>query len=183
MRLLHLVRHAAVIPDPDRAPTEWGLAPGAEASLRDLLRRFDRSRLRRVLSSRLPKAVETARIIADGLDLPLELRDGLEEHHRLKEDYIAGEGAFRDVLADFFHRPEETVFGQESAAEALERFAVAIQVLMGESRDDELVVSHGTVISLLLAQGRNGSPMELWSALKSPDHIAVSWPGLRRATV
>ena len=136
-----------------------------------------------MLSSRLPKAEETARIISRGLDLPLQLRDGLEEHHRLKEDYIAEEGAFRDVLADFFRRPEETVFGQESAAEALERFAGAIKNLMGETEDDELVVSHGTVISLLLAQGSNGSPMDLWSSLKSPDHIAVGWPDLRRATV
>ena len=136
-----------------------------------------------MLSSRLPKATETARIIANALDLPLQLRDGLEEHHRLKEDYIAGEGAFRDILDQFFRRPEEMVLGQESATDALKRFAGAIRDLMDETEDDELVVSHGTVISLLLAQGGNGSPMELWSSLKSPDHIAVGWPDLRRAAV
>ena len=101
----------------------------------------------------------------------------------MEEDYIAGEGAFRQVLADFFRRPDELVFGQESAAAALKRFAAAVRDLMDETEDDELVVSHGTVISLLLAQGGNGSPMELWSSLKSPDHIAVGWPDLRRATL
>ena len=180
MRLLHLVRHAPVIDDLDRASTEWVLAPNAGASVRDLLRKFDHSRLRRVLSSRQKKATETARILASSLDLPFEIREGLEEHHRLKEDYIAGDADFRQMLADFFDRPDELVFGQESADTALKRFSGAIHSLMNETDDDELIVSHGTVISLILASGKNGSPMELWSSLTSPDHIAVLWPSLQR---
>lgn len=176
MRQLHLVRHAPVVVDVNRAPGEWDLAPNAAASIHHMLLGVDHSRLRRVVSSRQEKALKTARVISRRLDLPCQLRDGLEEHHRLKEDHIAGDAAFRGKMVEFFSRPDELVFGQESADAALKRFECAIHQLVGESEDDEMVVTHGTVMSLFLASGGNGSPMDLWSALASPDHIAVQWP-------
>lgn len=176
MRLLHIVRHAPVTVDPHRALADWKLAPGAEASVRDLILGIDPARLRRVVSSREGKARKTDRIIAAGLNLPVQVVDGLEEHHRLKEDHVADGVAFRQSVAEFFGRPDHLVFGQETASEALGRFQGAIQRLLEETENDQLVVSHGMVMSLFLASAGNGTPLALWSDLKFPDHVAVLWP-------
>ena len=135
------------------------------------------------MSSSQVKAIETARLLAFSLDLPLEIREGLEEHHRSKQDFIAGHDEFRTKIAAFFAQPNALVFGQESADMAFKRFDKAIDALMRETLNDELIVSHGTVISLLLARTGNGDPMEIWSTLQFPDHVSLSWPGLKRIDV
>ncbi|MGI9504734.1 MAG: hypothetical protein ACR2RE_16955, partial [Geminicoccaceae bacterium] len=56
------------------------------------------------------------------------------------------------------------------------RFAAAIREMMNETNHDELVVSHGRVISLFVASLQRADPMEVWSSLKLPDHIPIEWP-------
>ena len=98
--------------------------------------------------------MQTGEILARSLGLPMESRQGLEEHHRGCNGFLDA-AAFQAVLADFFKRPMEHVFGEESADESLKRFDVAIHEIMNESDNDELVVSHGRIISLFLASRRN----------------------------
>jgi broad specificity phosphatase PhoE len=133
-----------------------------------------------VVSSSETKAVQTARILAEVLGVPVESRPGLEEHHRFPEHHIASDDGFRKAIAELFARPTEVVFGAESASTALERFHRAIQAIMAETGGDELVVSHGTVISLLVERGRNASALSIWRCLQMPGHVALDWPALRR---
>jgi hypothetical protein len=51
---------------------------------------------------------------------------------------------------------------------------------MAETGDDELIVSHGTVISLLVEHGGNGAALPIWQSLRTPDHMVLDWPSLRR---
>ena len=174
-RRLHLVRHATVIVDRERPAADWQLAPHGSADVVGLLNRFEPSNLRRVIASREMKARQTGQVLAETLDLPLEVRSGLEEHHRCSNDFFDA-AAFRRVVTAFFARPEELVFGKESADAAFRRFDRAVRGIMGETRDDELIVAHGRVISLFLAQLLRSDPMAIWSSLKLPDHHDVAWP-------
>jgi hypothetical protein len=45
---------------------------------------------------------------------------------------------------------------------------------------DELIVSHATVVSLLLERGGNGAALPIWRSLQMPDHVVLSWPSLQR---
>ena len=174
-RRLHLVRHGAVIIDREGPATAWQLTRDAAADVISLLDRFDSSNLRRVIASRETKAQQTGRVLAEGLCLPLEVRSGLEEHHRHPDDFVDA-AAFQRVITAFFARPTETVFGKESADTAFRRFDTAVRGIMGETRDDELIVAHGRVISLFLASMLKADPMAIWSSLKLPDHRDVVWP-------
>lgn len=182
LRRLHIVRHGPVVVDQETRATDWLLSPDAEANILDLLSSLDPSRIQRIITSREKKAQQTGQILAKALSIPIETRSGLEEHHRHHNDFL-DEAAFKAILADFFARPKERVFGDESAATSLKRFDGAIGQIMDETSDDELIVSHGRVISLFLAFKQKSDPMEIWSSLKLPDHIAIDWSDPPRACV
>ena len=177
-RRLHLVRHGAVEIDLDLDSSEWELAADAAPDILELVDRLSGHGFRRIVASPQRKATATARLLADALDLPVEVRDGLEEHHRLKAQQSASEAEFRSSLRRFFAHPDEVVFGAESAVAALDRFRAAVAGVMAETEDDELIVSHGTVISLLAASGGNGRAQDIWASLRLPDHLVLAWPSL-----
>ncbi len=53
----------------------------------------------------------------------------------------------------FFERPDELVWGHETARQAGSRFEGAVRRVLDEWEEDVVViVAHGTVISLLVAQ-------------------------------
>lgn len=179
MRLLHFVRHAAVAVDPGLPSSDWPLAAGAEAAVSALATGLHGIGPRRIVSSNHRKATQTADILARELGAPVEVHPGLEEHHREQSDFFATRQAFEDAMTAFFEHPNETVLGSESAAAARARFQDAVRNIMTLSDDDEIVVSHGAVMALLLEQDANGSARSIWQRLKQPDHLTIEWPGLR----
>jgi 2,3-bisphosphoglycerate-dependent phosphoglycerate mutase len=180
MRRLHLIRHGRVLVDPRQPPSQWELERGACEAVASLALEVGGAGLRRVVSSEETKAVQTARALAAVLGVPVDLRPGLEEHHRLREQHIPSDADFHKAMAGLFSRPSQVVLGTESASAALERFHGAIHDVMAETGDDELVVSHGTVISLLMERGGNGAAMSIWCSLRMPDHVVLAWPSLQR---
>lgn len=180
MRHLHLVKHAPVNVEIGIPSDQWRLAPEADGLARTLAARFRGLDLRRVVTSPEPKAAATGRILAEELVLPAEARAGLEEHHRLVSQQSGGADAFRENVRRLFAAPDRVVFGTESADAALARFRAAVNGVMAESDNDELIVTHGTVMTLLITAGGGGDPMETWSALALPDHVVLEWPSLRR---
>lgn len=176
MRRLHLIRHAPVTVDFDMPARDWPLSPEAAPLVRELAGRLAGARLRRIVVSTEGKAAGTGRILGETLGLPVEVRDGLEEHHRLVEQQAPDRSVFEANVRRFFAQPDKVVFGAESAAQALARFRRAVAAVLRETADDEAIVSHGTVITLLVAAGGDRDPMAVWSSLRLPDLITLDWP-------
>jgi len=78
-----------------------------------------------------------------------------------------------------FAFPTQRVFGDESADAARLRLTHALNDLMGEDDGDELVVSHGTVISLLVAHANNLDAREFWRSVAMPDYLVLAWPSFQ----
>lgn len=78
-----------------------------------------------VVSSVEPKAIETAQIVAKRLNIPFETVEGLHEHDRTNVELKSAE-KFEASVVDFFAKPRESVFGNETADEAHSRFASAM---------------------------------------------------------
>ncbi|MHA3914995.1 histidine phosphatase family protein [Halovulum sp. GXIMD14793] len=175
MANLHLFRHAAVRIDPDIESADWLLAPGAEQTVRTLATTVLVAPPKRIVSSPLSKAVGTARILAEHFDCALDIRDGFEEHHRENELFIQSDTQFETKLTQFFADPDRLVFGSETATDALRRFRGAASDLMSEGKGDELVVTHGTIMSLFLAS-ETETAFEIWKSLKMPDCRTAAWP-------
>ncbi len=170
---LMLVRHAAPVIEPERAAAEWVLSPEAIDDVHELAHRIDPERLVEIVASSEPKAASTAEVLARALGTTWRVADGLHEHERGVLPWMA-EDAWRDLLAELFARPDALVFGLEPADQALQRFREAVRsVLATAGAGDVVIVTHGTVMALLLAEITGADAFEIWSGLQMPDVRSV----------
>jgi broad specificity phosphatase PhoE len=132
-----------------------------------------------IVTSSEPKAMETAEIVSKHIGKNLEVGEGLHEHDRSNVTFLSA-GEFQTAVADFFMHPQKLVFGKETAEQAQQRFAKAIEQVLGKhSRGNVVVVAHGTVIALFIADCVNAEPFPLWQRLGLPSYIILSIPDFR----
>ena len=163
-----LVRHSLPEPDPARPAEEWRLSEEGRRRCGPLAERLQAYEPSAIVSSTEPKARETAALIGDELGLAVRESSGLRETARRTVPWLQAEELQRGIRA-LFDRPDEVVFGEESAAGALARFSAAVEDL----DERTIVVSHGTVISLYAAARTGRDAFELWSGLELPDLVVV----------
>ena len=135
-----------------------------------------------IWSSREPKALETASIVAKRFDVTVRLADGLEEHHRDEVPYLP-KREFENAVEAFFHHPHQLVLGSETAQQACERFTASIQNVMKTGQKDIIVITHGTVISLFAASVAKVHSMSLWHQLGLPSYVVLTLPSMKIQTI
>src|SRR5919112_1457051 len=68
-------------------------------------------------------------LIPAHLGRPFEIADGLHEHQREQVGWLSSQ-AFEQAVVTFFTRPDELVFGEETAHQAGTRFDAAVRGLL-----------------------------------------------------
>jgi broad specificity phosphatase PhoE len=132
-----------------------------------------------IITSSEPKANETGLLVSEALGIPFETAPGLHEHERGTMPIIGDTAAWEALVEEFFERPDDLVFGDETATQARERFSEAMSVVLDNRPDETLViVCHGTVISLYAAQVAGIDPFPLWQRLGLPSYVVLSRPDL-----
>jgi broad specificity phosphatase PhoE len=178
MRKLILIKHAPpeVVPD---VPSEgWVLSDRGRALCPPLAEAIRPHAPAVVVSSTEPKAAETGRLIASSLGVPLETAPGLHEHDRSNVPHMPSR-EFISAMELFFRRPDEHVLGRETADAAEARFREAVtRVLDAHPGGNVAVVSHGTVVALLVAKAAGQSPFRLWRELGLPSFVVLRLPEL-----
>lgn len=178
-RRVHLVRHAQSRPVPGQSADTWRLTEQGHAQAAELAEYARELPLRRVVTSVEPKAATTGRVIAQALGVPCLSREGLHEHERRTVPFYARAEEFHASVRRLFDRPAELVFGEESADRTHDRFHAAVTRVMRESHDDELIVTHGTVLSLLVSRANDIDTAEFWASLHMPHLVTLTWPERR----
>ncbi len=91
-----------------------------------------------------------------------------------------GDEEFGRAARNFFERPDDLVWGNETARQAGSRFEGAVRGVLDE-REEEVVtiVAHGTVISLLVARYNDLDAYALWRGLGLPCFCVLSAEELR----
>jgi broad specificity phosphatase PhoE len=166
----------------DTPSAEWRLGETGRARAHQLARYVDPGDARVVFASREPKAIETADIMAAAWGLEAQPVAGLHEHERPLPELIERE-AYEERIRDLFARPSERVFGAESADEARRRFTMAVMRLVTSSRGDVVAVTHGTVLTLFVAEAVGVEPFAFWRRLGLPCAVTLSLPDLKLAAV
>ena len=166
--MLLLVRHSAPQVEPAVPAEEWHLSAEGRRRCVPLGARLARHQPRSLLASTEPKAWETAELLATELGLEVRHSDALRETARKTVPWLARDELESRIRA-LFRRPDEIVFGEESAASALARFSDAVEALERPA----VVVSHGTVISLYVAAQTGEDPYEIWRRLELPDVVEL----------
>ena len=145
------------------------------APLAEKLRRFN---LARIVSSNEPKAVETAELLASALSRTHIVRPDLQENDRTGLGFVGVE-AYQDTFRRFFAEPDRVIVGTETAEEARARFTTAVEAVLEEFPEETLaIVTHGTVISLLVSEPTAEERFRLWRRLGLPSFVVVSRPSL-----
>ena len=180
---LVLVRHSNPEIEPDQPASEWRLNEVGRRRaelLADRLRGFSPDT---VWSSREPKAVETAEIVAAAFGVPVRTADGLEEHHRRGVPYFPTRGEFESAVEQLFCNRDQLVFGTETAEQALSRFTAAIDDVIDAGQQDTVVVTHGTVMTLYVASVAGVRPMCFWRRLRLPSFVVLTLPDMQIASI
>jgi broad specificity phosphatase PhoE len=168
LRRVLLVRHSVPEVDSARPAEEWRLSDEGRLRCGPLAARLQAYGPSAIVSSMEPKARETAELVATELGLEVQESAALRETARRTVPWLEA-AEFRRAVRALFERPDEVVFGEESAANALARFSAAVDGL----DEQTAVVSGGTVISLYAAARTGRDAFELWSGLELPDLVVV----------
>jgi broad specificity phosphatase PhoE len=181
-RRLILVKHSLPALEPDVSAAGWHLSAEGQRRCASLAAHLAPYLPATLVASQEPKAQETAALVAVRLGLPWTSVPGLHEHDRTGVGWMQ-EGEFEARVADFFTRPAERVFGQETAAEALARFQIAVtSVLAQPPAGTVIIVAHGTVITLFVAACAGVDPYPFWRQLGLPSFVVLSLPDLALVT-
>ncbi len=171
---LLLVRHSLPEIEPQRPPATWHLSLEGRRRCKLLAGQIRRFQPDMIACSHEPKAMETAQILADELSISLFIYEGLHEHERGSMPRLTHE-QFQAGIAKMFEYPDELVFGDETAIQALNRFQQALENLaIHFSRENLLVVSHDTVITLWAADRIQASHYEFWKRLEMPSCVVIA---------
>lgn len=177
-RKLILVKHAPPEVVPGVPPERWVLSEKGRALCAPLAEKLAAHEPALIVSSGEPKAAETARLVAARLGVPWRTAVDLHEHDRSNVPHMPSR-EFISMIELFFRRPTELVLGRETADDARERFEAAVTRLVAEHPDGNLaVISHGTVIALLLGSRGRRSPFDVWRAMGLPSYAVLSLPEL-----
>jgi broad specificity phosphatase PhoE len=175
MRKLILIKHAKPDVVPDVPSEQWHLSPQGKEQcepLADLIARYEPTI---IVSSTEPKAVETAQLVAQRLNVSHETGNDLFEHDRSNVPHMRS-GEFISHVELLFRQPDDLVLGLESANEAEARFRAAVDdVVKRHASGNVAIVSHGTVIALFLATDAK-ERFRLWRQLGLPSFAVLSLP-------
>ena len=178
-RKLILIKHASPQVDPALPPEQWPLSEEGKAKCEALAKQLAALSPGVVVCSEEMKAAETGRIVAERLGVPHGTAPDLHEHDRSNVPQLRS-AEFISLIELLFRRPNDLVLGKETAVAALSRFRSALDEVLAEHAEGNVaVVSHGTVIALLLEKldpKRRG--FEIWRAMKLPSFVVVGVPGM-----
>jgi broad specificity phosphatase PhoE len=175
-RRLILVKHAPPEVVPGTPSEQWVLSAKGRDLCVPLADQLAASKPALIMSSEEPKAAETARLVAERLDVPWHTAPGLHEHDRSNVPHMRS-GEFISMMELFFRKPAELVLGRETAQQARDRFEDAVsEAVDAQAEGNIMVVSHGTVIALML-QGRDPrNGFAIWRAMGLPSYAILSLP-------
>lgn len=173
MKPLILVKHSLPEIVKNVPAREWNLSDVGREHARKLAEALIPYQPDMIVSSDEPKATQTAELVAQELNLPFQIVDGLHEHDRSNLLYLPRE-RFQQLVRRFFEQPDELILGKETATQALERFRQAVDsVLKSLENKNIVIVTHGTVISLYTAWLTECDGYELWCALDLPSYVTL----------
>ena len=93
--------------------------------------------------------------------------------HDAGETPILGDAQWQATREAFFARPDDVVFGRESANEAGCRFAGAVEAVTDRMGAGGVIVAHGRVISLFVARTNPIDPFVLSGKLGLPSFVVL----------
>ena len=147
--VIRYLSHPQVNIDPAIPVPSWGLSPLGRARTEVFAKSGCLSDTAQIISSGEKKALETVDIIAEALNVQVEVREEMGENDRYSTGFLAPD-KFEALADQFFAQPTVSVQGWERAIDAQSRIVREIEHVLSRDRPgDMLFVGHGAVGTLL----------------------------------
>jgi broad specificity phosphatase PhoE len=181
MNRLIVVRHAEPDIDTGKPAAEWPLTSRGVASSRRLATVLSGLHPTVIVASPERKAVETAMLIAESLELPMSIDERIAEQGAGPDEFLEDYNDFRELVRRHFEQSDDLVFRQEPSRVAGERFGQCVASCMERAggTDVPVLVSHGRIMASWLGRLCKQSSWDIWNEFRMPDLIEVD---LDRAT-
>lgn len=166
---LILVRHAAPAQDPDVPPPQWSLSDEGRAAAKALAAKLKHLKPAAAVSSPEIKALETVRILTEGLGLTVETDAAFAELHRPTWPF-SDTATFEARVARLLENPRLGIEGAEPAGKAAARFG---EGLLRHPARPLMVGSHGTILAAYLGRESGRCDAELWKTLRLPEALVL----------
>jgi len=160
--------------DPARPASAWRLDGEAASDVIRLAGAIGTLGVDGIVSSAQPKAIGTAQLIGEALEVSVEEDAALGEQGGETVRWMASPEAFTDAVRRHFEDRSVAVLGDESSAAAAERFSGAVERARVRYRFPVLV-THGRVMCAYLGVTFGIDPMRLWESLRMPDAFMVDF--------
>ena len=179
---LILVRHALPHIAPDIPASHWALSDEGRQGAEHLAPLLKAYQPQRIITSTEKKAMQTGQIIAEQLGIGCATAPDLHEHDRRNERFEVSRAVFEQRVRDFFAQPDELIFGTETASDAYNRFALAVQNELNTNPGETLaIVTHGTTMTLFTAYHNDIIAFDFWKQLQQPDFKVYTLPDFQLA--
>lgn len=179
-RTVVLIKYSVPVVERGLPPNRWRLSGEGRRRSVALAGWLGRYRPGAVVSSEEPKAVGTAEILAGKMDVACSTSPGLHEHDRTGAPFLDTVEEFERAARRLFENPDDLVWGNETATQALTRFEGALRTVLQEHEEDVLaVVTHGTMNALFVAKYNDVEAYDLWRGLGLPSFCILSAPAFR----
>ena len=179
MHKLVLVKHSVPEIDPALPARQWRLSGEGRHRCTALAEKLRAYAPDLAIASTEPKAMATAEIVAASLGIEWTTVEDLHEHNRSKVPFL-GDDEFQMAVAELFGKPNQLIFGHETAEQARRRFAARVHQVVEQNHGRNIVlVAHGTVISLFAASVAGLDAYDLWKHLALPSFVVMTLPELQ----
>ena len=174
MTEITFLRHFETEVEKDKPAEEWDLSNKGKKDMERFLEEKEFEEFDIVMTSPEHKAKKTAEAVADRAGTSLKVLEELSEFNRegkfieKQEDYFE---AVRRLLEDGKYGDWET---REHAEKRLERF-----LEKAEKYGKVLAVSHGMILTVLLAENFGKQPFKFWKQLGMGEKVEVDIKKLR----
>ena len=119
-QILRYITHPQVQIDPSIPVPKWGLSQQGRTRAKYFASLPILNSTKTIISSAETKAIETAIIISDAIDVPVIIREKTHENDRSATGFLEP-NEFERVADLFFSKPLESVLGWETATHAQSR--------------------------------------------------------------
>jgi broad specificity phosphatase PhoE len=177
IRRLFLIRHADPEIVANLPAADWCLSARGVERAKTLASRLTPLGLERIYSSPEPKAMQTAGVLGEVFRVPIVPVLDLREHDRRGVALLSA-AAFEQTMRRLFSQPSVRVFGNETAEAARRRFERALLPLLTSGHGDIMAVTHGTVLTLAIADRCRVDPFDFWKRLGLPSAVSVLLPDM-----
>lgn len=148
-RMLRYLSHPQVQINPEVPVPQWGLSDTGRQRVLAMRRSPTLAATRLIVSSAERKAIETAELISEVLNVPITIIEASHENDRSATGFLPPP-EFERVANQFFAQPETSVRGWERAIDAQARIVgVMNSFVAAHNNGDILMVGHGGVGTLL----------------------------------